>query len=95
MQGRLSELKERLRLNESAGVCVEHASCDPLPQTIDDYHASLGAGGEEIRLGKWACLPAATERNERAPPGGRAWRWRRERGVPGRPGARKRRGFFT
>lgn len=26
------ELRERRKLNNSTGLCIEHASCDPLPQ---------------------------------------------------------------
>lgn len=73
----LPELRERRKLNNSTGLYIEHASCDPLLRIQEDYSSSLGVCEEEIsverKLGgnrKWVYLTIAEEVSERAPPGG-------------------------
>lgn len=58
----LLELRKSLKVSNSAGLCIEHASCDLLPQIKDDGSSNPGVCGEEIQwrgnqVGnvKWAC----------------------------------------
>lgn len=61
----LLELRERRKLNYTTGLCIEHASGDPLPQIKDDCSSSPGVCKEEIQ-GK---------RNQLVTENGCVWQW--------------------
>lgn len=50
MNPTLPELRERRKLNNSTGVYIEHASCDPLLRIQDDYSSSPAVCEEEISV---------------------------------------------